>query len=150
MMSLNRAQIIGNLTRDPEMRTTTAGQSVANFGVATNTVWTDAQGQRQERTEFHNVVAWGKLAEICGQYLSKGRKVYAEGRIQTRDWETQDGQKRQRTEIIADNVIMLDRPPAAAGGQPAAETADAPAAAGVPAAEKTMGEQEIKVEEIPF
>jgi single-strand DNA-binding protein len=150
MMSLNRAQIIGNVTRDPEMRTTTAGQSVANFGVATNTVWTDAQGQRQERTEFHNVVAWAKLAEICGQYLSKGRRVYVEGRLQTRDWETQDGQKRRTTEIIADNVIMLDRPPGYTGGQPAAESAVAPATAGVPAAEKTMGEEEIKVEEIPF
>ncbi|MBD3250956.1 single-stranded DNA-binding protein, partial [Candidatus Uhrbacteria bacterium] len=109
-MSLNRAQLIGNVTRDPEVRTTTTGQSVANFSVATNAQWTDAQGQKQERSEFHNIVAWGKLGEICGQYLAKGRRVYVEGRLQTRDWETQDGQKRQRTEIVADNVIMLDRP----------------------------------------
>ncbi len=156
MMSLNRAQIIGNVTRDPEVRTTTSGQSVANFSVATNTSWTDAQGQKQERTEFHNIVAWGKLGEICGQYLAKGRRVYVEGRLQTRDWETQEGQKRQRTEIIADNVIMLDRPPGSSGQGMTEEpvTATAPAAAGAPVAaaavEKTMGEEEIKVEDIPF
>jgi single-strand DNA-binding protein len=148
MMSLNRAQIIGNVTRDPEVRTTTSGQSVANFSVATNTQWTDAQGQKQERTEFHNIVAWAKLGEICGQYLAKGRRVYVEGRLQTRDWETQEGQKRQRTEIIAENVIMLDRPP---GSSDQVKTeATAPAVAGAPVVEKTMGEEEIKVEDIPF
>ncbi len=149
-MSLNRAQIIGNVTRDPEVRSTSSGQSVANFSVATNAQWTDAQGQKQERTEFHNVVAWGKLGEICGQYLAKGRRVYVEGRLQTREWETPEGQKRQRTEIVADNVIMLDRPPQA--GQPGqyAEAAVAPTAVGAPAVEKTMGEDEIKVEDIPF
>ena len=115
-MSLNRAQLIGNLTRDPELRTTTSGQTVANFSVATSSVWTDNAGQRQEKTEFHNIVAWGKLADICGQYLVKGRRVFVEGRLQTRDWETQDGQKRQKTEIVADNMIMLDRPPQAGGG----------------------------------
>jgi single-strand DNA-binding protein len=155
MMSLNRAQIIGNLTRDPEVRTTSSGQSVANFSVATSSQWTDAQGQKQERTEFHNVVAWGKLGEICGQYLAKGRKVFIEGRLQTRDWETQDGQKRRSTEIIAESMIMLDRPPGTQGpsaGQSAEATA--PAVAGAPVAaetvEKTMGEEEIKVEDIPF
>lgn len=148
MMSLNRAQIIGNVTRDPEVRTTTSGQSVANFSVATNTQWTDAQGQKQERTEFHNIVAWAKLGEICGQYLAKGRRVYVEGRLQTRDWETQEGQKRQRTEIIAESVIMLDRPPGSSG-QVMTE-ATAPAVAGAPVVEKTMGEEEIKVEDIPF
>jgi single-strand DNA-binding protein len=157
MMSLNRAQIIGNVTRDPEVRTTTSGQSVANFSVATNAQWTDAQGQKQERTEFHNIVAWGKLGEICGQYLVKGRRVYVEGRLQTRDWETQDGQKRRTTEIVADNMIMLDRPSEpSSGGQVAPQPieATAPAAAGAPVAdkvvEKAMGEEEIKVEDIPF
>lgn len=150
MMSLNRAQIIGNVTRDPDVRTTTSGQSVANFSVATNSVWTDAQGTRQEKTEFHNVVAWGKLGEICGQYLAKGRRVYVEGRLQTREWESQDGQKRQRTEIVADSVIMLDRPPQSGQSGQYAEATTAPAAAGAPAVEKTMGEEEIKVEDIPF
>ena len=85
-MNLNRAMIIGNLTRDPESRTTTSGQSVCNFSVATSSQWTDAQGQKQERTEYHPIVAWGKLADICQQYLAKGRKVYVEGRLQTREW----------------------------------------------------------------
>ncbi|RMD59910.1 single-stranded DNA-binding protein [Candidatus Parcubacteria bacterium] len=109
-MNLNRAMIIGNLTRDPEVRNTPNGQTVASFTVATNFVWVDPNGQRQEKAEFHNVVAWRRLAEICGQYLRKGSKVYIEGRLQTRDWVGQDGIKRYRTEIIAENMIMLDRP----------------------------------------
>ncbi|MBI2607376.1 MAG: single-stranded DNA-binding protein [Candidatus Doudnabacteria bacterium] len=107
-MDLNKAQIIGRLTRDPEVRTTPNGASVASFGVATNFTWTNQQGQKQEQVEFHNVVAWRKLAEIIGQYLKKGAKVYIEGRLQTRTWEGNDGQKRNRTEIVADNMIMLD------------------------------------------
>jgi len=136
--------IIGNLTRDPEVRNTTNGQTVASFGVATNHSWTDSAGQRQEKVEFHNVVAWSKLAEICGQYLAKGRKVYVEGRLQTREWVGQDGQKRNRTEIVADNVIMLDRAPGQAGQA-------APRQEKVAAAEtRTAGDDEIKVEDIPF
>ncbi len=108
-MNLNRAMIIGNLTRDPEVRTTSTGQQVCTLGVATNRSWTDAKGAKQEDVEFHSIVVWGKLAEICGQYLSKGRKVYFEGRLKTREWQGQDGVKRQRTEIIAENMIMLDR-----------------------------------------
>lgn len=107
-MDLNKAMIIGRLTRDPETRTTPQGATVCSFGVATNFIWNDPQGQKQERVEFHNVVAWRKLAEICGQYLRKGGKVYIEGRLQTREWEGQDGNKRQRTEIVAENMIMLD------------------------------------------
>ena len=107
-MNLNKAMIIGNLTRDPESRTTPSGQAVCNFGVATNLIWTDANGDKQERAEFHNVVAWRKLAEICSQYLKKGSKVYIEGRLQTRDWEGQDGVKRYTTEIIASEMQMLD------------------------------------------
>lgn len=108
-MSLNRAQIIGNLTRDPEVRQTPSGKTVANFGVATNARWTDASGQPQEKVEYHNVVAWSKLGEICGQYLRRGSKVFVEGRLQTRDWEGDDGVRRYRTEIVADSMIMLDR-----------------------------------------
>jgi len=110
MLSLNRAQIIGNLTRDPELRYTPSGQAVASFGVATNRVYIDANGEKKETVEFHNVVTWAKLAEICNQILSKGRKVYIEGRLQTRKWEGQDGIVRQRTEIIAENMLVLDRP----------------------------------------
>ncbi len=109
MLNLNRATIIGHATRDPELRSTPNGQSVANFSVATNRRWTDNQGQDQEETEFHDIVTWGKLAEISSQILNKGNLVYIEGRLQTRSWEGQDGNKRQRTEIIASNVINLEK-----------------------------------------
>jgi len=107
MFSLNRAQIVGNLTRDPEMRYTPNGQAVCSFGVATNRRWKDKDGNTQEQTEFHNIVAWGKLAEFTSQFLHKGNKVYIEGRLQTRSWEGQDGAKRNRTEIVAENFITL-------------------------------------------
>ncbi|QQR60484.1 single-stranded DNA-binding protein [Candidatus Uhrbacteria bacterium] len=154
-MDLNRAMIIGNVTRDPELRTTATGQNVCSFGIATNQQWTDAQGQKQQRAEYHNIVAWGKLAEICGQYLGKGRKVYIEGRLQTREWETQDAQKRQRTEIVADNMILLDRKDV--GSQAPSRT---PSPASIPAGEspeptvapmdKSIGDNEIRLEDIPF
>ncbi len=150
-MNLNRAMIIGNLTRDPELRTTPSGQSVSNFSVATSFQWTDNAGQKQEKVEYHNIVAWGKLAEICNQYLGKGRKVYIEGRLQTRDWEAQDGTKRNRTEIIAENMIMLDRAPTGQAGavpsQPPAEPTLSPIPQQV---DKGTGDQEIKLEDIPF
>ncbi|MDD3487866.1 MAG: single-stranded DNA-binding protein [Candidatus Pacebacteria bacterium] len=103
-MYLNKVFIIGNLTRDVDLRTTPSGRSVANFGVATNRVWNDANGQRQQETEFHNVVVWGKMAELCNQYLAKGRSVLVEGRIRTRSWVDSNEQKRTRTEIVAENV----------------------------------------------
>ncbi len=112
---LNKAMIIGNLTRDPEMRTTPNGQQVANFGVATNRQWKNQQGETQEQAEFHNIVVWGKLAEICNQYLAKGRRAYFEGRLQTDTWEAQDGSKRSKTQIVADDMILLDS--RGAGGQ---------------------------------
>ena len=106
-MDLNKVMIIGNVTQDPEVRTTSQGQNVCTYSVATNLTWTDQSGQRQTRPEYHNVVAWRKLADICAQYLTKGKKIYVEGRLQTRNWEGQDGVKRYRTEIVADNMIML-------------------------------------------
>ena len=110
-MDLNKVQIIGRLTRDPEVRTTPNGANVASFAVATGFTWTDQQGQKKEQTEFHNVVAWRKLADIIAQYLKKGSQVYIEGRLQTRSWDDQQsGQKRYRTEIVAENMIMLGRP----------------------------------------
>lgn len=99
--------LIGRLTRDPEVRNTPQGITVANFGLATGRVWKDAQGNQQENTEFHNVVAWRRLGEICGQYLSKGRQIYIEGHLQTRNWQDQNGAKHYRTEVVADNMIML-------------------------------------------
>lgn len=145
-MNLNKAMIIGNVTRDPEVRTTSTGQTVASFGVATNHRWTDKDGQKQEKVEFHNIVAWAKLGEICGQYLKKGSKVYLEGRLQTRDWEDKEGGKRKTTEIIAENMIMLDR--ASGGSAPAMAGATRNDAA--PAAANQGGDDEIRVEDIPF
>mgnify|MGYP002078194395 CR=1 FL=1 len=146
--------IIGNVTRDPEVRTTPTGQTVCSFGIATNQQWTDAQGQKQQRTEFHNIVAWGKLAEICGQYLGKGRKTYIEGRLQTREWEAPDGAKRNRTEIVAENMIMLDRkdPSAPSAPRPAAPAipADSSASAQANAIDRGVSDQEIRLEDIPF
>jgi len=145
-MNLNKAMIIGNLTRDPEARTTPSGQNVTSFGVATNLVWTDQSGQKQNKAEFHNVVAWRKLGEICAQYLKKGSKVYIEGRLQTRDWEGQDGVKRYRTEIIADNMIMLDsKGSTSEGSQPAG-----PNDYSQPEPPAGQKEDEIQVENIPF
>lgn len=142
-MDLNRATILGRLTRDPEVKTTPTGKSVANIGVATGRVWVDGAGNKQEKTEFHNCVLWGKLADIAGQYLAKGRRVYIEGRLETRNWE-KDGFKHYRTEIIVDNLIMLDSPRGA--GAPAAHVAsDA-----TPPMPTEVIEEEIKVEDIPF
>jgi single-strand DNA-binding protein len=104
---VNRVFLIGRLGRDPEIRHTTSGSAVANFSLATDERWTDAEGNRQTRTEWHNIVAWRKLADICGQYLRKGRLVFIEGRIQTREWDDRDGNKRRTTEIIASNMQML-------------------------------------------
>jgi len=156
-MDLNKAMIIGRLTRDPESRTTPQGTAVATIGVATNYTWTDQSGQKQEKVEYHNIVAWRRLAEICGQYLRKGSKVYIEGRLQTREWEGQDGVKRYRTEVIADNLIMLDSKggaggsftPAASNSAPIAEpmggNTEIPSAGNAPTAD-----DEIKIENIPF
>lgn len=148
-MSLNRATIIGNLTRDPELRTTPNGQNVCNFSVATSSQWTDSAGQKQEKTEYHHVVAWGKLADICSQYLGKGRKVFVEGRLQTREWEAQDGSKKNRTEIVADNMIMLDRAPA--GGASMDRLPNEPTLTPTPSVlDKGIGDQEIRLEDVPF
>ena len=103
---LNKVLLIGNLGRDPEMRSLPSGQPVANFSLATSRKWKDRDGNRKEETEWHNIVVFGKQAEIAGQYLNKGKQVYIEGRIQTRNWE-KDGQKHYRTEIICDNFQML-------------------------------------------
>ena len=143
-MDLNRATIIGRLTRDPELKTTTTGKNVATMSVAAGRTWTDQSGTRQEQTEFLNCVLWGKLAEIAGQYLTKGHQVYVEGRIQTRDWTGDDGVKRYRTEIVVQNLIMLgggnknagrSKPNVDMGGEPPPEA---------------HNEEEIRVEDIPF
>lgn len=106
--SLNKVTLIGNLTRDPELRYTPQGNAVCTFSVATNRQWTIDTGEKKEDVEFHRVVAWNKLAEICAQFLSKGRKTYVEGRLQTRDWKTKEGDDRTTTEIVANEMIILD------------------------------------------
>ena len=146
-MDLNRATILGRLTRDPEVRTTPNGRSVATIGIATNRVWVNSStGAKEEKVEFHNCVLWGKLAEIAGQYLSKGRRVYMEGRLQTRDWVGQDGVKRYRTEIVVDNMIMLDAP-RGTGEASVVRGDDTPPP---PVSSDEVVEEEIKVEDIPF
>lgn len=159
-MSLNRVQLIGNLTRDPEMKQIPGGQVVTTFGVATNFTWKDQSGEQQSKAEFHNIVAWRRLAEICGQYLKRGSKVFVEGRMQTRDWEGEDGVKRYRTEVVIDNMIMLDSKGAPVGGAPGMDAGfdrapagidqpgfdapqDAPVAAG-------GQEEEVKIDDLPF
>lgn len=107
MASLNEVKLIGNLTRDPELKKTNGGQDVCSFSIATNRSYTDKQGKKNDEPEYHNIVAWGKLAEICGKYLVKGKQVYIGGRIKTRSWETDSGEKKYRTEIIAEDMLML-------------------------------------------
>ncbi len=142
--------IIGNATRDPEMRYTPNGQAVTSFGVATNRRWTDRNtGEMQEQVEFHDITAWGKLAENISQIVKKGAPVYVEGRLQTRSWEGQDGAKRQKTEIIADNIIALS----SRGGRsndeenPIEEIANDKKVGGKKAKDE---ETEIDIEDIPF
>lgn len=105
--SLNRVTLIGNLTRDPELKYTPQGTAVCTFSIATNREWTDSTGQKQEGVEFHRIVAWGKLGEICSQLLVKGQKAFVEGRLQTRSWKTQEGTDRQVTEIVIEEMIAL-------------------------------------------
>jgi single-strand DNA-binding protein len=121
---LNKVMLIGNLGRDPEVRSTTSGQQVANFTLATNRRWVDKAGQRQEQTEWHQIVCWGKQAEIAAQYLTKGKQIFVEGRIQTRSWDDrQSGEKKYRTEIICENFQMLGQ---RGGGAPDLDAGVAP------------------------
>jgi len=144
--SLNKALLIGHLGKDPEIRYTADGSPVANFSLATNEVWTDKSGTRQERTEWHNIVAWSKLADLAKRYLTKGRQVYVEGRIRTREWDDREGNKRRTTEIVASTLVLL-------GGRAEGQEVAAPAAA----VQRTAAESEpvhadaaITDDDIPF
>lgn len=147
-MDLNKVMLIGRLTQNPEARTTPQGTTVTSFGLATNRMWKDDQGNKQDRTEFHNIVAWRKLGEICAQYLTKGKQVYIEGHLQTRNWQDKDGKKNYRTEIVADNMIMLG----SRGDAPASTPAFAKSSAGepAPATAGPVADEEIRIEDIPF
>lgn len=149
-MNLNKAIIIGNLTQAPELRTTTGGNSVASFTVATNRVWKDQQGQKQQQAEFHNVVAWGRLAEIAGQYLTKGQLCMVEGRLQTRSWDDQSGNRHWKTEIIAENFQMGPRKEGAGGFSGASQAPETITPGPAAAKPSTGDEDDIKIEDIPF
>jgi single-strand DNA-binding protein len=148
--SLNKVQLIGNLTRDPELRYTPTGAAVCTIGLATNRTWTTEAGEKKEETEFHRVVAWNKLAELCSQLLVKGRKIYVEGRLRTNAWQTADGQPRSTTEVVIEDMIILDsrRPvPVVAGETGAVESAggeSTPSTAADKSAETTYAQPEVK------
>ena len=130
--SINKVILIGNLGSDPELRFTPSGVQVANFSLATTESWTDKSGERQERAEWHRIVLWRRLAEVAGQYLKKGSKIYIEGKLQTRSWEDQNGQKRYTTEVVANSMEMLDGGQAAVAEVDMAYNAREGAAAGAP------------------
>jgi len=150
-MDLNKVMIIGRMTKDPELKTTPKGQSVVNFSVATNRSWTDPNGAKQGSVEYHNAVVWGKLADICAQYLHKGKKVYLEGRLQTRDWEGQDGVKRKTTEVVVADMIMLDSlRDSGSGNSQGKSPLSEPTYEETQEAPVNNREEEVKVEDIPF
>lgn len=166
-MNFNRAIILGNLTRDPEVRSLPSGQTVANFGIATNRIWKDQSGNKQQQVEFHNVVAFGRLGEICSQYLKKGNMVLIEGRIQTKSWQGQDGVKRFRTEIVTENMQLGPKNSSSASSfGPSVNTPNAPAEGDIPTVNiddeppaESYGtempsnkktDEEVNIEEIPF
>jgi len=149
MYSLNKVQLIGNLTRDPEVRQIPSGQMVCTIGIATNRTWKDQNGQKQDQTEFHNVVCWGRLAEIAGQYLHKGTKVYFEGRLQTRSWENDSGAKQYRTEIVAENMIILS-PKGSTGSDQEFSGGISNSRSSAPADDFVPQEEKISVEDLPF
>lgn len=171
--SLNKVMLIGNMTRDPEMRYTPQGTAVCTFGIATNSSWTNDAGEKKENVEFHNIVAWNKLAEICAQLLKKGRKVYVEGRLTTHSWQGQDGAQKQRTEVVINDMLILDKKEVGEGAgidipEPAVEaqvspeevkekpakkekkTEDKKAKGPEPAEEKEKEAEEPSEEDIPF
>lgn len=145
--SLNRVQLIGNLTRDPELRYTPSGAAVCSFGLATNRSWKTDDGQQHEETEFHNIVSWNKLAELCSQFLVKGRKVYVEGRLSTRSWTSQDGQQKSRTEVVIDDMILLDSKGAGGGARAESDTPASAPARPAPAKKVKQEESPEKPEE---
>jgi single-strand DNA-binding protein len=154
MASVNKVILIGNLGRDPETRYTTGGDAVTNLRIATTEAWKDKSGEKQEKTEWHTVVLFGRLAEIAGEYLKKGSQVYVEGRLRTRKWQDKEGQDRYTTEIVADTMQMLGS--RAGSGEPrpepmkSAEPKAANAAAGASVAKKPAGKFDDMEDDIPF
>ena len=152
-MYLNKAIIIGNLTRDPETRSMPSGQKVVTLGIATDRVWKDKTGNKQQATEYHNIVVFGRQAETCGQYLKKGQTVLVEGRIQTRSWAGQDGVKKYRTEIVADRVQFGPKRLGDSSGQPVGREVPGEITGGTGPGESDAIEypsEEINPDDIPF
>lgn len=167
-MNVNKVILVGRLTRDPDMRTTTSGQQVATLSMATNNFWTDKSGTRQEKTEFHTVILWGRLAEIAGQYLTKGQECYVEGRLQTREYTAKDNTQRKVTEVVGETMQLGARAQGSAQGGQGGQSGQgsmrraAPAAAAPLAAKNAQVEEEIptinldderdeiKIEDVPF
>ena len=161
--SLNRVQLIGNLTRDPELRYTPSGTAVCSFSIATNRNWTTDTGEKKDEVEFHRIVSWNKLAELCSQFLTKGRKVFVEGRLSTRSWTAQDGSQKQTTEIVISDMILLDSRRTGTEGEvvsaPEESTEETPVPKAAKAkkqeseetpAEEAPREEEIAPDDIPF
>ncbi len=148
-MNLNKVILVGRLTQDPEMKSTQSGQSLCTFGLATNRVWTDSDTkEKQEKTEFHNIVLWGRLAEITSQYLNKGNLVLIEGRIQTRNWEDNSGNKRYRTEIIGENIQF--GPKNNQNSAPKKKEENIPVIEEDSSKKESKGDDDIDVKDIPF
>ncbi len=144
-MNVNKAIILGNLTRDPEIKTISSGQTVASFSIATNRFWKDkTSGEKKKSAEYHNIIAWGRLAEIAQQFLTKGSLVYIEGRLQTKSWEDQQGNKKYKTEVVAEKMQLGPRGAGATTStSPSSKDAEVPE-------ENTSSPEDINVEEIPF
>lgn len=150
-MNVNKVVLVGRLTRDPEVRSTASGQSVTSISLATNNYWTDKSGQKQERTEFHNIVLWGRLAEIAGQYLTKGQEAYFEGRLQTRTYTGKDGIERRITEVVADNMQLGSKPQGARQNQSAGiAPLESPKEEEIPTINLDEEQGEVKIENVPF
>jgi single-strand DNA-binding protein len=153
-MNVNKVLLIGNLTRDPELKTLPSGRPVINFGLATNRMWNDQSGQRQQQTEFHNIVAFGKPAELIHQYMKKGASLFVEGRLQTRTWDAQDGNKRSRTEVIVENFQFGPRGGASTGTSTGYANNNSSSEAQQPSPDNVetveYPDDEVNPEEIPF
>lgn len=153
-MNLNKVFIVGRLTSDIDLRTTPTGQSVTSFSIATNRVWTDKGGSRQEETEFHNVVAWGRQAEVASQFLVKGSLILVEGRLRTRSWQDKQGQSRKTTEIVCERLQLGPKPSGVGGGRPQQkdnkEVQGSASVEEVPVINLEEGRDEVKPEDLPF
>lgn len=154
-MNVNKVILVGRLTRDPEVRTTPSGQTVASIGLATGRTWTDKQGQKQEKTEFHNVVMWGRTAEVAGQYLVKGQEIFVEGRLESRKYTGKDGVERKVTDVIVESFQFGSKPQGASRGNysaPAAQKSatQAPKEEQIPTINLDDEQGEVRIEDVPF